>query len=925
MKNYGLKAIVKNGIELPIIELKDIKLIGIPEFCMAMPIIAEKKDICIKTFGYLDSSNVFIGEKKLYQILLRFQIEKYLQLNQNIFFQKGKVKLWYNDNNKTIASATYEGIQPQLELRFELGNRLNQSIANIMVTNQFKILTQRASPKEFVFKYPLSDLFVFAGIDSNDKSISVDRYIFNDSEDRFVLFNDFLQNRAKSTLLDSPLYLANKREIHNPKAIEYAKIQNNNINFLGTQKININYLQLATLTQINTSIKNLPLNQEIEKGIYKDKESSIKYWSVSKFELLIPQLGNTFENSPFNFKFFVKGTDLSGNPILESHIKFTLSNSIAEAERKFSEKNVVKISQENLSISLLIPYLDANGRESKTEITGDIESEGQDIIVVKFILSNEWTRIVYAALSNTAPTKTIQLEAKFLFNAFAKKLNNLFNVVSINKVNKIDIVSNFTRELDRSKPVFVASTNTLQTVSGVNIQYNHTPISAIYTPLITAAALQAVTVTPVIKPENPIKDEDYQIVTLKYSQPVILEFPCDLFGEMYREEIDGVLMPIGCKEPYKLGNKPPNLYKEIEALRNSTYKILHSTQVPNRFVVVPEQYVISREVESKKSPFLPNIHIYSTFDVNKPELSHSLLNTFLQPKLKAYQLLKLKYELKRYTTYEPEISMINEIGGEQNFTWTLPNSIYSEINTSSMGSLIDFTLKAKIEQTLTLINLLKNGSQGIKGSLSVKTEDGLIYNSQLNVVLNDCEGPWLNQPLKILTQDGDILIKNVLSADVDIGGYIYEKDGQLLQINAVKKLLPSETFSLGNTVNIGGFAIYSIGNENVSVGETNTYLEDISCQIIFICTNTVILPSLVNVKIQYGLKDVIQTLVAEYSGSWPIEVYMPMPLSNYLNNKQIRFNVEAFNTLTNTIINTPFVAWDLNVSPIIDISNILSN
>src|SRR5688572_19549883 len=114
-----------------------------------------------------------------------------------------------------------------------------------------------------------------------------------------------------------------------------------------------------------------------------------------------------------------------------------------------------------------IPFMDNDGTNKKSDIISSGVSLQGDIITARFILNNEWTRVAYAAMSSDdLISSKVKLKVSYLFNVYAKANKNNFNIVSLHKLDKLQIIKKLPRDFRPVTNVFVSTQNTLMTPAG---------------------------------------------------------------------------------------------------------------------------------------------------------------------------------------------------------------------------------------------------------------------------------------------------------------------------------------------------------------------------------------------------------------------------------------------------------------------------
>lgn len=936
MRPFRLKSIThSSGKQLPLLSIDNVN--GEIEWAIqAMPLIQQPNTEAALIKACLKNGNGSGIEKYLFDLPLCFDRAIVDKNIKPAFITKGELKLADLLHNETYVNIAYSGINAQFVLHAavyehrNLSEFLTNTGSTLHLINHFSLIhpDDAQVEKEYEFKMPFKDLFILSDVNPERAARS---YTYIPDEMRYQPSSSLQKSRNKLRAGNAPSALLEKNgELVNTnnilafnKATRINTLVNSDIianKLNGTNTIHHGLL-LADLSTVQIIKKpDLPLNEEIKPGIYKDKQKNDTAWYQAILSLAKPTAGTSFLVAPFQFLFSVKGTDTQGKPVLESEITVTIKCSAPGDLAGITATNLKRIPMQNVSVTLSIPFTDNNGNKKTSDIISTSVTPEEDSITARFILNNEWTRVAYAAISSsdTSGSSAAKLKVSYLFRVYTKVTGNKIDFISLHKFDKLQILKSAPRAFKPVANVFISSHNTVMTPAGTSIKYE-TAVAQPNKISLSAHVNAASFINNVPQaPVNVADKVDYKIDSLLYNNEIELSLSCSEYGEYYQEEKDDKLTPVGCKEPYKLGEVPLTLYTEMTELRDAAYKVLRSNQVPNRFVILPTRYVISRNSLDMPSPLSPNLILYSTFDVNNITDSHSVLNAVLQPDIEYFNIIRLIKILKHYTSYEPDVLFINEIETSKSYEWSLPDTLYLSNTAVAIGNFINYTIVCEIDKALTLINMLKTASQGINGVTRYGLPDGANYTSVITVNIGEVEGPWLDNPLRVVANAETVQLENLLDTTIDVAGLYTDQGFDVLNFSLAPK---SKTIvPLRGRTNV--VVQYSIHPSAGDIDEIHSYSENINCQLIFIDTSGKDISGFSGIKLLYSLATDTQSIsVSIDPENMPLEAMLPIPLTKYLSERIIHYKIQATKKADGTAIDTPWQTADLSAGNIINLNS----
>lgn len=770
---------------------------------------------------------------------------------------------------------------------------------------------------------PLSRVFQQGGIEKDIffKNLEVKNY--DPLTKRFVKVTTFQtdpEKRKKDAPPRPPLFAARANKI----ASNHANLQP--VSYLTAAHLLNSPSITATASTLN-SIDNLtliavaeslPLVDNEEKRWFRDHTNKNLFWALPQFEVVNPKPNDDPLLSPFRFLFRTLGMDLNGKPVLEGEITFSILASIPdeisnEIRQTNAHATIKMIDTRNISVSLEIPFFNDNNQlTTSTLITEEIRWN-QDTLVTTFRMSNEWVRLSYGILSaQNAPGETrLKINLAYTFEGMGQKLpaiNTLLLNQNIFKIAALPLMAKKTRSKPPALTYFDMESRTLVEEGGRRVEYldQQKPkarsmarvvgrISNAGFSRITQPAMNKLTLLPVAystKIDQLVAETKYVKRSFLRKERMALEFDCTQFGAFYEEEDShGEIKSVGCKEPYKLGEVRFSLYVPLNDIQDDDFKVYQSTQIPNRFLVVPRRYVITRfEPQRTDVAFQPCLQLYSTIDAENLDRSRCILDATLAPDIDRFKLEDLHFQLSQFTAYTPYISFPGEVEHSEIYNWAIPGSLTEDIESFSLGSFVRMVLTAKIEGVLTINSLLN--SIGLSGKVTFTLPDESIYTSDLIISLETVKGPFINGALIAERRNGSLSLTNGLKQSIQLTElHAYKNYEDKIIIPVEKTLAGGEGLSIEIDHERIHVAQYVVEASSEALSEIRQYLEDIECQVLFVTNIDFEKEKINKLLISFGLsqQDLQQTTLGK--NKTVAEQLLVMPLTDFFDQRQIEYAV----------------------------------
>lgn len=857
-----------------------------------------------------------------------------------VFFHKAQIRLINNRLRGVLGvSLLKAGVNPSFTLsavldpdscdQFHRIIRDQSSALHLSVTITFyvKELNQFKSIESV---QPLSKVVRLIGLIKEELSGKIKIKYFDHASSRYIPVPELFQTdplKKKKRGIKSPeMFIANKGIV----ATNHATLQPAstlaatslvNSPILSSSAIALHKLDDITFVEVPQT---LPLVEDEQQRWFPDLTNSTTYWAVPVFELMVPNLTDDPTVSPFRFLFRTIGMDQEGKPVLEGEVTFTLRFFLSEEIKKEilntnSRANIKLIDTNNISISIEIPFIQGNQLITSTLITEEFIRK-QDCLMATFRMSNDWIRICYGVLSalNPVSEKKLKINLAYSFTGMSKKVDKFDSLIFNQQIFKIAALPVLTKSLIAQQNItnqppalsyFNASEKRLSLANGQSIYFNDFQkpreksdkltgrLSTMALSKINEPAIYKETLLPIANSQKIDKiNKHTKYIKQSFLRKDKLEgsFECTKFGDFYQEEnSDGTIASIGCKEPYKLGELRFSLYVPLTEISDPDFKVYRSTQIPNRFLIVPRRFVITRfEPDRRTLAFSPCLRLYSTIDAVNLERSRCVLDCTLAPDIDRFKLEDLHFRLSQFTSYTPYVSFPGEIEHTEVYQWGIPANLTESIETFSLGAYIRMVLGAKIEGVLTLHSLLK--TVGLPGKVIFTLPDASTFEAELMISLESIKGPFINGALIKEKLDSTLSLKNGLNQRLQLTEiHTYNNYEDKIVMPVEKSLEGGEAFSMSIDPKRIHVPHYTVDIVPEDLSETRQYLEDIECQVIFVTAIDFAALGIKNLNIQFGLSAQSLHETKLNKDKTVAEEMIIMPLTHFFDQREIQYFISV--------------------------------
>lgn len=628
--------------------------------------------------------------------------------------------------------------------------------------------------------------------------------------------------------------------------------------------------------------RSLPIVENADAAIWRDRVTSNKYWYAPAVELVTPDPAGDAQSSPFTFTFTRTGATSTGTTALAGTVRLSLRRAMSAATRAalqpLAGAQAQEVPQLNIAISLVIPYIsDGDGRLKTTTVRGRISTSG-DTWTVTFDLLNEWVRLCYGSLSQAGfQAQAAQAEATWSFNAYVPIKQQQLEVVAGAKAAR--------------PPAALASHAVLmaQPAVGIRPQMHTNP-----------AVLDA------------LRRTRYAMKTIVRQARLDVLLPCDRFGAFYLESSSTGTTAVGCVDALRLGHATLRQYAEMPELASSTYRVFRSLQQPGRFLLLPEAYRVTRYAASAaEKAYRPAIAVYSALDAANPANNRVVFHATLQPDVPAHERRSLRTRLLAHAR-DPQIEYPTEIPADCSYVWTLGSGASVDPRVLKTPDGFQVTLATDLAGALLVRTMLQTA--GVSGTAAFQLPDGTRLQTLLSVDLRDVIGPWDTGPIEISAASGRARLTNRIERPVEVSDLLIfpPLEGQEV---AVERLIPPGGVHEMNVP--GGAAELFALSTQPSVGpvvleEIRSFVEDIHTSIVFLDLINHANHGLRELQVEARLKDVPGLNTLRLTGDPPsATTEFILPLTTFLASRTLQFRVTKTFTASAPQV-TRWLDWDLD-------------
>jgi hypothetical protein len=716
----------------------------------------------------------------------------------------------------------------------------------------------------------------------------------------------------------------------------------------------------------SSKVKSLPIVEDPSAPIWPDRLDPSKFWYAPVFGIVPPNPTMVPSTSPFLFLFERVGTTNTGKPALLGDVRFTLqkrmSESTMQALKSRGNPAAQPLPTSGLSISLDIPFIDeSDGKLKIHRLPAIYQTAANDnTITCSIRLINDWVRLCYGALSVPGfQSEPARITVSYSYQAYVQVRREIFDFTISAKEALIPIAkSSFEAQkldgvpfFDAQKVIYHNSSGEMRfrrealessenvksgnrmlgeqvvgsvAMGGIGRHLNSERNNAVLAAATgTINRLKPKPVSGIVVARPPfkippkvaeiIRQTNYATRSFVREEKHEIFVPCSSLGMFYQQVLPEGNVAVGCREALSLGQTTYRLYEEIPELSTSFYRVYRFLQQPDRFLVLPANYCITRyERGEGTKAYRPCIILYSVFDSLTPANNRVMLSAALQPDIPLFARRELLFKLSAYAR-DPIIHYPTEIESEVEYAWTIGSGLMIEPNAVKTPDAFQVTLTSDLAGALLLCNMLER--HGVHGSVRFKLSDGSSLQTNLTLELGRMTGPWVSGPLEISPTQGEVRLVNKIERKVTVSDLVVsDGTGATTRIPVEKDLSSNESHAIavpGQPTE--AVAVYSIPpGEIARLEEARSFVEELYTNVIFVNLINFANHGLREMDIQVRLEGVVPEQTVAMSGTPPSgKLDLIMPLTTFLEKQILQIRIRKIFNSGEAVL-TPWLDWDLD-------------
>lgn len=643
--------------------------------------------------------------------------------------------------------------------------------------------------------------------------------------------------------------------------------------------------------------------------IWPDRISPDRWWYAPELMLVQPEATSTAASTPFLFSFTPTGHDEQGRPGLEATIRFRLRPQMPSATQQLWESRgkpaIEPVPLNGLAASLEIPYRNTQGQPGSQVIAATSLVASGEEYEATFELTDQWARLAYGALA---------------IQGFQAQPPNI--VVSY-------VFPAYVPVGERELPVQWGGKRleAAATVQDRGFNISALAASRIITLHANSAVLNAANAhiaTAIFVPQR-----SYGVRTQGHTDRIEATLPCSTFGMLYVQTPEGGGQPtaIGCQDAFTLGQVQLKLYEQLTiSLDGGTpFRVYRSLQVPGRFLVLPNEYTISRFEPGDSRAYRPALFMFSNIDAVNRDRTRCVVMATLQPSVSAYWRARLLDYLRANVHPSPQLEWPTELPVHPVYSWALPSggpeagTIDAAVAKTPDG--FQVSLATGVDGILQLKAMLEKG--GVSGVASFALADGSVLQSALTLDLAKIDGPFVAGPIEATLAAGSAHLVNRIEQPLDIGELVADTGSGLRRVPVEKRFDPAAAVDVAAPAGTSHVEVQATAAGGAaSLEEVRTFVEDIYVTPVFQASFDFASQKLASVTVEARIARTPGSTTATLTPSQNrAEVSLILPLTTYLAQPTLQF------ALTRTPTDGPQVTgawhdWRLDtLGTVIEINN----
>jgi len=256
--------------------------------------------------------------------------------------------------------------------------------------------------------------------------------------------------------------------------------------------------------------------------------------------------------------------------------------------------------------------------------------------------------------------------------------------------------------------------------------------------------------------------------TIVVEVPVDVSVPCRDHPTAYRTGVLADSTSVGCQDALRLGEATRAQFTELTTLGTDRMRVFRSLQQPNRVLVLPRAYRITRYGPAERDrAYRPVSMVYATLG-DAPAEHRYFLTATLQPDLSVHEWRELGAALSAAAPAgdPPALELATDptVGAELSYRWAIPPALETPV-VRQLWDTFQISVSARLADAVLLTTLIEHG--GLAGDVTFALPDGTRLTSGL-LLDTRIVGPWGHGPIELGFAGGQLTLTNHCERTVDV-------------------------------------------------------------------------------------------------------------------------------------------------------------
>ncbi|GGL05509.1 hypothetical protein [Streptomyces flaveus] len=602
-------------------------------------------------------------------------------------------------------------------------------------------------------------------------------------------------------------------------------------------------------------------------GSWPDQRDADVRWYVPELRVVGAESGPP-RTDDLQLRFHQAGLGPSGRSALTGELVVPLAlgepAAVRDARAAAGGTTFRPVPLDGAEATVELPFTDTDtGQTGRRLLTGTVTRAADDQLVVRVTLADQWTRLAYATLARGEPITCRVAHLVVGWDAPDDRVEQPSTLVLRSAV-----------KLDQAAP---GARVTLRSDHGWRIAV---PQRAELAGIVVVPSLKLVQLRP-----TPFRVRR----TVPQVHAVDISMPCDRFPDRFVEELaDGSTRSVGCTDAFGIGAVDQRLLAEVPELRRPGLRVFRQLAQPDRFVLVPDRYVLSRRPEQ---PHDPAVILHAALDPDPADV-RIVFDAMLQPEVDEADLLRAGAGARRLCGgATPVLDWATSlVDGTPSFHWLGLPAGSAMVSLACHDGRIRVSADLRVPDWLVMRSLLERS--GIQGALVVTLADRTSLRSDLVIDLRRIRGPWPDGPVDIAPTASGYRLRNRLAQPVLVHALHNETGEIAVPVQRVVDALGEALVSGSADAPWLVAASEPIGDAPATVEEARVVIEDVAAEILVILTTRLADGGRASIDVELTLPGTGETAAVTLTDKSPAaQVTFTLPLTGAVVPTVLRWRV----------------------------------